>query len=161
MCKIVTTDCRLHLVYYCLCKNILYALYFKTHEYQHLAISTEISCYLLYTMYKGIVDDGVLVWWVKKLKHTISHGSSANLCASPHQPSSRHVSNLVQGILLHCFSTPKVATQYISLWSLDRMPLVCAISPSQSDGWVCVWRLPWERYLSDCVVPSVNFGGGW
>lgn len=37
-------------------------------------------------MYKGIVDDGVLVRWVKKLKHTISHGSSANLCASPHQP---------------------------------------------------------------------------
>ena len=30
----------------------------------------------------------------------------------------------------------------------------------QSDGRVWVWWLAGERYLSDCTVPSVKFGGG-
>uniref|UniRef100_A0A8C5PBY5 Transposase Tc1-like domain-containing protein n=1 Tax=Leptobrachium leishanense TaxID=445787 RepID=A0A8C5PBY5_9ANUR len=30
----------------------------------------------------------------------------------------------------------------------------------QSDGRVWIWRLPGQRYLSDCIVPSLKFGGG-
>ena len=30
----------------------------------------------------------------------------------------------------------------------------------QSDGQIWVWRIPEGHYLSECIVPTIKFGGG-
>ncbi len=45
-----------------------------------------------------------------------------------------------------CHWTPETCFVNFSVW--------------QSDGWVCVWRMLGERYLPDCTVPTLKFGGG-
>ncbi|GFW53684.1 transposable element Tcb1 transposase [Trichonephila clavipes] len=46
------------------------------------------------------------------------------------------------------------------MWKTVRWSDESRFTVWQSDGRVWVWRMPGERFFSDCVVPTVKFGGG-
>ena len=43
-------------------------------------------------------------------------------------------------------------------WTLEQWKRV--LWSDDSDGQIWVWQIPGQRYLPECIVPNIRFGGG-
>ncbi|GFT08640.1 QLQ domain-containing protein [Trichonephila clavipes] len=86
----------------------------------------------------------------RELKNLGFHG-----CAAAHKPSitPQNAKHQLQWCRAHRHWT-------VDMWKTVLWSDESCFTVWQSDGRVWVWRMPSEHFFSDCIGPTVKFGGG-